>query len=528
MKIKPPILAFLALAGLLPAFGEVKPKPMKVFIFAGQSNMTGMARTRTLEHLKMSPETARQYADVFDKDGNPTTLDAVYVTQWKDKEGGRLEPKYGGSGKGGSAFGPEYACGIYLHKELNEPFLIIKTSQGGKSLNYHFRPPSADKWTPPPGHPDLIKPDAVGKKTPALAVPGKLDIANDWTPEKPHTLRRRHLGLDGFKGAEVGKVGGVYPVFILSATQGKLKGDPFQAGDLILAVDGAGLGENPVDQWRDAFHASRAVDGDWMMNITRWRAGRIETFDFDICDSLKGGRASLPEEIEKMKQEAIEFEKQRGGFYIDMITYVKSVLSDVKKHHPAYDPAAGYELAGFVWFQGWNDMIDTGVYPNREKPGGYDQYTWLMECLIRDVRKDLNAPKMPAIIGVIGIGGLNENGNIGRLQQAQIAVAQKPEFKGNVIAVETGKYWDHELAALVEKANRVNQQMSVFKIEQGLEGDALKKAFTEYRAKHITPAEEEILKNAVSDGDFHYLGSGKIMVGIGRGFAEVLLKTLKK
>jgi hypothetical protein len=528
MKLKSAILTFLALACTLPAFADTKPKPLKVFILAGQSNATGMARARTLEHLKMSPETAKQYADVFDKDGNPTTLDAVYVTQWKDKEGGRLEPKYGGSGKGGPAFGPEYGWGIYLHKELNEPFLIIKTSQGGKSLNYHFRPPSAGKWTPPPGHPDLIKPEPVEKKASTLAVPGKLDIANDWKPEKLHALRRRHLGLDGFKGAEVGKVGDVYPIYILSATLGKLKGDPFQAGDLILAVDGAGLGENPVDQWRAAFHGSKTLDGDWMMKITRWRAGKIETFDFDICDMLKGGRASLPQELEHMKQAAIESEKQQGSFYRDMITCVKSVLSDVKKHHPAYDPAAGYELAGFVWFQGWNDMIDTGTYPNREKPGGYDQYTWLTECLIRDLRKDLNAPKMPAIIGVIGIGGVNEKGNIGRLQQAQLAVAQKPEFKGNVIAVETGKYWDHDLSALVQKAGKVNEQAGVFRYEQGLEGEALKKAVTEYRAKNITPEEELILKTAVSDGDFHYLGSGKIMVGIGRGIAGAFAKILKK
>jgi alpha-galactosidase len=229
-----------------------------------------------------------------------------------------------------------------------------------------------------------------------------------------------------------------------------------------------------------------------------------------------------------MKQAAVEYEKQRGYLYRDMIAYVKSVLSDMKKHHPAYDSAAGYELAGFVWFQGWNDMIDSGTYPNRAKPGGYDQYTWLMECLIRDIRKDLNAPNMPAVIGVMGIGGVNAEGNIGIFQKAQLATAEKPEFKGNVIAVQTGKYWDLELAALVEKVNKVNQQMNVFKYDQGLEGEALKKAFAEFRAKNITPAEEEILKKGVSDGDFHYLGAGKIMVGIGRGFAEALAKTLKK
>ena len=132
MKIKPAIIAGLVLATSFSALAETKPKPLKVFVFAGQSNMTGMARTRTLEHIKMSPDSAKEYADVFDKDGKPVALEAVYVTQWKDKEGGMLEPKYGGTVKGHTSLGPEYGCGIYLHKELNEPFLIIKTAQGGK------------------------------------------------------------------------------------------------------------------------------------------------------------------------------------------------------------------------------------------------------------------------------------------------------------------------------------------------------------------------------------------------------------
>lgn len=526
MKFRPTLIAALALASALPAFAETKSKPMKVFVFAGQSNMTGMVRARTLEHIKMVPETATKFSDLFDKDGNPVTLDAVHVSQWMDKESGRLEPKYGG-GKG-DCFGPEYACGIYLHKELNEPFLIIKTSLGGSSLSYRYRSPSADKWTPPPGHPDLAQKENPEEKAPAITVPVKIELADDWTPEKPHALRRRHLGFDGIKGAEIGKVGDVYPIYILSSTMGKIKGDPIQQGDLLLALDGAGLGEDPVYQWRDAFRESKAIDGDWRMTFTRWRAGKIETIDFDLCDTLPGGRADLPQQIEKMKQQAIETENKRGFLYRDMIAHVKSVLSDVKKHHPAYDPAAGYELAGFVWFQGWNDMIDDSTYPNRDKPGGYDQHTWLLENLIRDVRKDLNAPNMPAVIGVMGIGGVNAEGNIGNFQKAQMAVAEKPEFKGNVIAVETGKYWDHELAAVAAKSHQVNQQMSVFKNEQGLEGEALKKAFTEYRAKHITPEEELILKTGISDGDFHYLGSGKIMVGIGRGFAEALAKTIKK
>ena len=57
-----------------------------------------------------------------------------------------------------------------MHKALNEPFLIIKTSLGGSSLNYRFRSPSAGVWTPPPGHPDLIKKEEVKPRQISVSV----------------------------------------------------------------------------------------------------------------------------------------------------------------------------------------------------------------------------------------------------------------------------------------------------------------------------------------------------------------------
>ena len=36
---------------------------------------------------------------------------------------------------------------------------------------------------------------------------------------------------------------------------------------------------------------------------------------------------------------------------------VSEVLANLKDYHPAYDASAGYELAGFVWFQGFNDQF---------------------------------------------------------------------------------------------------------------------------------------------------------------------------
>jgi len=518
------ILAMALLTTLSPA--QEQKKPLKVYILAGQSNMTGMVSMSTLEHLKMFPKTAEEFKDLFDQGGKPVELDDVYVSQWKGKDSGKLAPRFGG-GKG-VRFGPDYPFGVYAHKALNEPVLIIKTSEGGKSLNYHFRPPSAGTWTPPPGHPDLIK-KADLPPPPKLPIPEKLDLPDDYTPGKDVELTRKHMGLVGFKGAALGKFNGVSPIYVMSAPRQALKGDPFQQGDLILGVDGSGLRDDPIQHWRDAFYGSSSIDGDWMITVTLWRKGKIETFDFDICDTIEGGRAKLPVQIESMKQAALAKEKLTGGYYRDMILHTKTVLADIKQYYPAYDASAGYELAGFVWFQGYNDYVDGGTYPNRDKPRGYEQYSWLLENFIRDIRKDLDVPKLPFVIGVMGVGGDQDpaTDQLGYFQQAQAAVAQEPEFKETVANVRTGKYWDYELEALDIKSREIGSKMNELK-EQGLEGAALKTAYAEYRAKHITPQEEEIIKKGMSNAGYHYLGSAKIMCGLGKAFAEAMLQLQNK
>ncbi|MCB1210887.1 MAG: hypothetical protein KDK97_16310, partial [Verrucomicrobiales bacterium] len=97
--------------------------------------------------------------------------------------------------------------------------------------------------------------------------------------------------------------------------------------------------------------------------------------------------------------------EETGAYYRLMIEHVKRVLADIKRVVPSYDASQGYELAGFVWFQGWNDMVGQGTYPNRDQPGGYAAYSDLMAQFIRDVRRDLHAPGLPFVIGVLGVGG---------------------------------------------------------------------------------------------------------------------------
>ena len=60
--------------------------------------------------------------------------------------------------------------------------------------------------------------------------------------------------------------------------------------------------------------------------------------------------------------------KASGRYYRLMIDHVKKVLADPKRVVPDYDAKAGYEIAGFVWFQGWNDMVDGGnMTPAQQK-----------------------------------------------------------------------------------------------------------------------------------------------------------------
>ncbi len=53
-----------------------------------------------------------------------------------------------------------------------------------------------------------------------------------------------------------------------------------------------------------------------------------------------------------------------GVFYRMMVEHVKKGPRRSARVCPAYDPKQGYELAGFVWLQGFNDLVDGQTYPN--------------------------------------------------------------------------------------------------------------------------------------------------------------------
>jgi hypothetical protein len=77
-----------------------------------------------------------------------------------------------------------------------------------------------------------------------------------------------------------------------------------------------------------------------------------------------------------------------GPYYIKMIEEIHAALGELKEQE--------YEIAGFVWQQGWNDMCTKEAIP---------EYADNLVNLVNDVRKEFNAPNLPVVVGELGNGG---------------------------------------------------------------------------------------------------------------------------
>jgi len=117
-----------------------------------------------------------------------------------------------------------------------------------------------------------------------------------------------------------------------------------------------------------------------------------------------------------------------GPYYTKMIAEIREALANLSTDFSGYD-ARGYELAGCVWYQGWNDGVD----PINAVP----EYEHNLVNLIKDVRKELNAPTLPFVIGELTGPWVEAPGEWALLREAQARAAARPEFEGSVLFVET-------------------------------------------------------------------------------------------
>lgn len=117
-----------------------------------------------------------------------------------------------------------------------------------------------------------------------------------------------------------------------------------------------------------------------------------------------------------------------GVSYRNMMQEVDETLKSASELFPQLEGKKP-EIAGFVWFQGFNDMFGDHA------PG---EYAANMKLLIQDVRKAWDAPELPVVIGALGQNGSSPPAeNMKKIQDAQLAMNDVPEFAGNVKTIRT-------------------------------------------------------------------------------------------
>jgi serine/threonine protein kinase len=177
-----------------------------------------------------------------------------------------------------------------------------------------------------------------------------------------------------------------------------------------------------------------------------------------------------------------DVQRRYGAAYREMVKEVRDTLTNLGTHFPSYQ-GQGFQLMGFVWFQGWNDIAG----------GDYDPlYAEHLAQFIRDVRRDFRTPQLPFVIGQLGARGVNGiDTNDLNIRGAQAGVAQLAEFRNNVKLVATDPYWDHKALAVYKKGLREHRD----------EWDKVG-----------------------SDAPYRYLGSARTFSAIGKAFGEAMIE----
>jgi alpha-galactosidase len=210
-----------------------------------------------------------------------------------------------------------------------------------------------------------------------------------------------------------------------------------------------------------------------------WRDFRPPSAGFAADAALQ----KMLADAQKKKPETTldDIQKPFGASYREMLTEVNTTLSDLKKHFPSLEGCTP-DLAGLIWFQGWNDMISADYT---------SEYATNLVHFIHDVRRDLKSPKLPFVIAQMGVDGTNASRNIQKFKSAQAAVMDLPEFRRDVALVKTDAFWDYEADAV------------------------FKNGWSENLAEW---------NKVGSDYPYHYLGSVRTLNQIGLACAQAVLE----
>lgn len=119
-----------------------------------------------------------------------------------------------------------------------------------------------------------------------------------------------------------------------------------------------------------------------------------------------------------------------GPYYRKMVDQIREATANLKNDFPGCN--GEFELAGLVWYHGWNDGVDPAT--------AVPEYEQNLVNLIHDLRDEFGIPDLPVVIGELTGPWIEAPGEWESLRRAQAAAAARPEFQGTVGFVETRNF----------------------------------------------------------------------------------------
>jgi hypothetical protein len=190
--------------------------------------------------------------------------------------------------------------------------------------------------------------------------------------------------------------------------------------------------------------------------VTKVFAGYKDKPDSWVMDKAKGLATEPPPWLDTKTGKPIEW--YAGKQYDDDMTNAKAALADLAKIYPDYK-GQGYEIAGFVWWQGHKDQ-------NAVHAARYEQN---LSRLIPTLRKDYNAPNAKFVLAT-GCGNPGRTSFGLQIAEAQLTIAdamKHPEFAGNVQAVDSRDLWREADVSPKNQGHHYNRNAETY-METGL------------------------------------------------------------
>jgi len=513
-------------------------KKLLIYVLAGQSNMQGHAEVSTLAYLPKPAHVPTKEEWALMTAGLPREIRlkseaSISAELLKDAANAKLPRK---------EFGAilQNAVNAEVEKVRNERYEEFRKRQTDPARG------ARDKELAAIFTPNLTDQKVLDTTASAKGIKDALGVANEWQtklnlPVGKQTFIAAYGGVN--RGAEPGLAAG--PLSTGYGARPTAFGPEYAFGILmekhldqpILIIKTAWGGKSLHYDFRPPSAGAYQPTTNEKLQVENWKvrkaawdryiagggtaaaAAQIDK-DWKALENekrnLQAAIAKLPKEQQAAEQEKLavmnakskELSASRmpnpgdmptraaAGFYWnEMIGFVRKVLADPKAYHPGYDSKAGFEVAGGLWFQGFNDQFDPEYYGN---------YSSNMVHFIQDLRKEVKQPKMPFVIGVLGTDAFPQGALANNVSQAQRVAAKSPELTGTVAAVES---WPLTTPEVV-----------IWRMQKDT-------ARTNGDAGEIARTEQQWPLYGSNQG-YHYDGSGRFFIRLGDECADAMLKLM--